>query len=209
MKKKLKQKWIWLITLSIISILIASLVLLKRADPFDIIITKNVSLIRNDVLTIIFKVITNLIHPITVVLILVIFAIWVRNKKIVFYTLWNLVNALLINGLLKVIFTRERPLEYMLIDEKGYSFPSAHSMVAVAFFGFFIYQIWHTKIKKEFKYLYSILLLIVIIAICFSRIYLGVHYFTDVFAGAIISCCYLILFTNYIEDYIYKKRSRK
>ena len=53
-----------------------------------------------------------------------------------------------INLILKLIFSRQRPLEYMLIDESGYSFPSGHSMVSIAFYGFLIY-ICYNLIKNK------------------------------------------------------------
>ena len=89
---------------------------------------------------------------------------------------------------------RERPLELMIITEDGYSFPSGHAMAALGFYGFIIYLICISNSKKFIKIVFSILLGLLIFLIGVSRIYLGVHYASDVLAGFLISGAYLILY---------------
>ena len=119
----------------------------------------------------------------------------------------NLVTIFLLNFILKIIFARPRPTDINIIKEIGYSFPSAHAMVGTAFYGFFIYLIWQLNIKKSLKWFYSILLSILILLICITRIYLGVHFASDVFGGLMISISYLVLFTSIINKYLPNKKS--
>lgn len=89
-----------------------------------------------------------------------------------------------LNPLLKNIFDRERPTLLRLIDISGFSFPSGHAMGATAFFGSGIY-IANRIMKDKARALMIGLCALFIIMISASRVYLGVHYPTDVIAGII------------------------
>lgn len=130
-----------------------------------------------------------------------------KNKKYTFFMLLNLGLAISLNLALKEIFSRARPEDLMLIQESGYSFPSGHSMVAMAFYGFFIFLLLHTNWKKIFQYLSAALLGIMILAIGVSRIYLGVHYTSDVIAGFSIALAYLLIFTTIVSNSLYRPES--
>lgn len=110
----------------------------------------------------------------------------------------NLATATLLNQMLKILFQRPRP-ELNIIGATGYSFPSGHSMVSMAFYGFLIYMLLKTKHTNKYKIVGTILISIIILAIGFSRIYLGVHYITDVLAGFALGIIYLACFTFIIE----------
>jgi undecaprenyl-diphosphatase len=107
----------------------------------------------------------------------------------------NLILVFLINTLIKWIVHRPRPDEIMrLIEESGYSFPSGHSMISMAFYGYITYLIYkHVKDKKK-RTIYCLLLLFLIFMIGLSRIYLGVHYLSDVLGGFALSVSYLMIF---------------
>ena len=130
--------------------------------------------------------------------------IFSKNKKRAFYIALNVLICFLLNQGLKHVFLRPRPEDINLITEGGYSFPSGHSMVSLAFYGLFIYIIFHMRFKKYKRYLYCILLALLTLLIGISRIYLGVHYASDVLAGFAISMAYLII---YIKLF-YKKMER-
>lgn len=118
-----------------------------------------------------------------------------------------LASALINNILLKLIFKRERPID-MLVQEKGYSFPSGHSFVAVAFYGFLIYLIINSNWNKKVKIVSSLFLTVLILLIGISRIYLGVHYPSDVTAGFIGGTIYLIIFIEIIKGVVYEKKKK-
>ena len=84
----------------------------------------------------------------------------------------------------------------------NYSFPSGHSSVSMAFYGFLIYLICTEFKNKKYKYLLISVLSIVILFIGLSRIYLGVHYLSDVLAGFLFSIIYLIIFVYFYNKII-------
>ena len=159
-----------------------------------------VEFLRNDILTIIMKFITSFGNAIPVLLISIIIIANSKDKKVPIWLILNLVFATVLNQILKYIVQRNRPEGYRLIDESGYSFPSGHSMVSTAFYGFLIYLVIKKVKNKYLKNFLVILLSILIILIGFSRVYLGVHYASDVIAGFLISIAYLILFITMISD---------
>lgn len=128
----------------------------------------------------------------------------IKNKKIPISIMINLGLSALLNFTLKQILQRPRPIEHRIIDESGYSLPSGHSMVSMAYYGFLIYLI-HKNIKNKYLKIFFITLLSsLIINIGISRIYLGVHYTSDVIAGFLVAISYLILYSNFIKKYISK-----
>lgn len=169
----------------------------KETMNIDLFIYKIIVLsMRNNIFTTIFKIITNLGGVYCLIIIAMASAIFIKNKKIAFAIPLNLILSTMLNLLLKNIVERPRPIGYRLIDETGYSFPSGHSMVSAAFYGLIIYFIWKNVKNEKLKYIACILLSILIAIIGISRIYLGVHYATDVLGGFTISIIYLIIFTS-------------
>ncbi len=127
----------------------------------------------------------------------------IKKKKLMGILIWvNLASSALLNQILKRLVQRPRPTEYRLIEENGYSFPSGHSMVSAAFYGFFIYLIFKNVKNKHIKWGSITFLSVLIFLIGISRIYLGVHYTSDVMAGFVISISYLVIFTSIVNDYL-------
>ena len=157
--------------------------------------------LRNDNLTIIMKIITSLASVLVLGSIILLVFLLSKNKKNSFYMLINLFIVFILNNILKVIVQRPRPSGYNIIEENFYSFPSGHSMVSVAFYGFLIYLVYNNINNKILKYLLIFILFMTIILICISRIYLGVHYLSDVVAGFAFSIAYLMIFITIIEKY--------
>ncbi len=93
--------------------------------------------------------------------------------------------------LVKDIFKRHRPYDPLIQNVTGFSFPSGHSFSAFTFFGLIIYILWHTKISKTWKYLLSVTFFLFATCIAFSRVYLHVHYPSDVIAGFCLSMLWL------------------
>ena len=93
------------------------------------------------------------------------------------------VGGSFITGFLgKIIWQRPRPLAAVYI-EHSWSFPSGHAILAMSLYGFLIYFFWKNSKKLQNKISVLFLGLLIIIAIGFSRLYLGVHYLSDVLAG--------------------------
>ena len=110
----------------------------------------------------------------------------------------NLVCAVALNVLLKQLVQRPRPDGFRLIAETGYSFPSGHSMVAMAFYGLLAWMVWHYERDRFVRWLCVIGFGLVIALIGISRIYLGVHYASDVIAGFCVSLIWLALYTKLV-----------
>lgn len=202
-------KWIISIVSLVLFIIIAINVHSNSVVSFDEFYYKYISLLISDRMTIFIKLTTNLGSAL--VLIFITSLILAIPKKKIYGTLVsiNLGLIFILNLLLKILFARPRPLNINLINEIGYSFPSAHAMVSTAFYGFIIYLIWKTKLKKNQKWLYSTLLSSVILLVSLSRIYLGVHYVSDVLGGMLFSMFYLVVFTSIVSKILTKKRSSK
>ena len=126
------------------------------------------------------------------------FVLLLKNKRDSKYIAINLTLVFVLNRIIKTIIARPRPQILRLVQEDGYSFPSGHSMVSMGFYGFLIYLIFKNIQNKKLKYPLIIFLSILILLIGISRIYLGVHYFTDVIGGFIIAIIYLIVFIKFI-----------
>ncbi len=134
--------------------------------------------------------------------------ITIKNKKIGLLIGINLVTITILNQIFKFILQRPRPTENRIINENGYSFPSGHSMISMAFYGFLIYLIYKYVKNKKLKYISITLISILIIFIGISRIYLGVHYTSDILAGFLFSISYLIIFILIANNKVLNKNSK-
>lgn len=182
-------------------LLLALNILMRNEIGIDKFYSNYLSKIISEGVTIFFKLITKLGNAATLIFITLASIVFIKNKKIGLFTVINLVSIFAFNILLKFIFARPRPIGINLIIEKGYSFPSGHATVSTAFYGLFIYLIWKSKFTKFYKWLFTILLSVLIVLICLSRIYLGVHYTSDVLAGVLFSLVYLDVFILIISKY--------
>ena len=138
----------------------------------------------------------------------IILFIIIKNKKIGLVIGINLITITILNQLFKFILQRPRPTEYRIINESGYSFPSGHSMISMAFYGFLIYLIYKYVKNKKIKYISITLISALIIFIGISRIYLGVHYTSDVLAGFLFSISYLIIYVLIANNKVLNKNSK-
>ena len=115
------------------------------------------------------------------------------------------ISSLVLMLLLKQLFQRKRPLSPLLKAAKGLSFPSGHAIMAVTFYGLLIYILQHTITTEWLKWFLIIVVFVLIVLIGFSRIYLRVHYASDVAAGFIIGLLWLLLslaVLKWLEGYI-------
>ena len=126
----------------------------------------------------------------------VILAYYKRYKEAVLITLTTN-SAFLLNAFFKEIFKKMRPaLEYHLTSVDGYGFPSGHAIIAVCFYGTLIYIIFRLIKANWLKYTLAGLLILLIILISLSRIYLGVHYPTDIAASLFLGVFIIFFWIN-------------
>lgn len=102
-------------------------------------------------------------------------------------------SSLLLMFFLKMIFHRDRPLSPLLQAAQGYSFPSGHATMSITFYGLIIFLVWQNVKSVLLKWTLTILLVLLIIFIGTSRVYLRVHYASDVLAGFCIGLMWLFL----------------
>jgi membrane-associated phospholipid phosphatase len=113
-------------------------------------------------------------------------------------------SSLALMFILKDAFERPRPRIPLLEEASGLSFPSGHALMSVTFYGLLIYIIWKNVPQKGLRLTLALLLLLLILLIGFSRIYLRVHYASDVIAGFCIGFIWLVLtiwLLNEMEKY--------
>ncbi|MEM3635685.1 MAG: phosphatase PAP2 family protein [archaeon] len=146
------------------------------------------SLMNNNFLFLFFLSITYSLIP---VILLTSFYYFMKNKKVIAITLLlGFLFVFLSMDFLKDVFERPRPPNDL---EKGYSFPSTHAGIAL-FLAHFVSRNENDRKVKISLYTYAGL-------VSFSRLYLGVHYFTDVIFGAILGVIFAEVFLKIMKVY--------
>ena len=164
---------------------------------------------RNDIVTAILKIVTffgeaKLLIPVGILGSAIGFLFYKDNKRTICFA-GNLVFVAGMNWAIKHVVQRPRPNESLrLVTEDGYSYPSGHAMVTTAFYGLIIFFVCNNVKNKLLRNLICVGLSLLIILIDFSRVYLGVHYVTDVLSGSLISIAYLIVATTIAKKYMFK-----
>jgi len=102
-------------------------------------------------------------------------------------------SSLLLMLILKLTFRRDRPLDPLLQAAKGFSFPSGHALMSVTFYGILILIVWQNIKKAWLRWTLSAFLILLIVAIGLSRVYLRVHYASDVLGGFTVGLVWLLL----------------
>lgn len=146
--------------------------------------------------------VSDLASPVTLLVMLLMIAAFAPGRRPGMCAAINLVCALVLNQVLKAIIQRPRPDGFRLVSEVGYSFPSGHSMVSMAFFGLCAWMVWHYERDRVMKWLCCTGFAAVIAFVGISRIYLGVHYASDVIAGFCVSLAWLAFYTKVICPFL-------
>lgn len=143
-------------------------------------------------LTMILKFITNLgsFFGILIVILLV----FLVNRKVSYICLGASIIQVLLNMTIKAIVRRPRPNVDVFIRETNYSFPSGHAMAITCLYGLLIYYLYKSKIKYR-KLLITVCILIIVL-VSLSRVYLGVHYFSDIIGGILLSLSLVLYICN-------------
>jgi membrane-associated phospholipid phosphatase len=144
-------------------------------------------------------------------LVVLVFA-WFRHLQ--WFALKVLVISLtstMLNQALKRVFERPRP-ETAMLEQSGLSFPSGHAMIGGSFYGLLIYIVWRTVPNPIWRWLLTIVLTLLLLLIGYSRIYLNVHYATDVLAGFSAGILWLLIsvfFMRKLEKLYFQKVESK
>lgn len=159
----------------------------NELGSFDQSIITGVTSIRSPLITEIMKLITAAGSPVIMVIIAV---IAVGSLLVIKKHSWDaasliiaLTGATIMDWMLKLIFHRSRPALSGLVAVSGFSFPSGHAMVSFVFYGMLVYLLRVNFKPGPSRYLFTFFIALLVLAIGISRIYLGVHYPSDVIAG--------------------------
>lgn len=195
--------------------LIALLISDKKIAGFDNTVSSFIQGLKYPTLTSIMKFFTFIGagFPIVFLMLAIIFFLYkvlhLRKELILF--VWVVNGTALLNWILKIIFHRARPTIHRIVDANGFSFPSGHSMLAFSLYGIVTFLLWG-HVKSSFgRGILILISTIMIIAIGISRIYLGVHYPSDVLGGYLASGSWLaasIWTYQYYLERRYKARKK-
>ena len=204
---KTKKPWYSILTIEFLFLLLLLLALvifiyeirmvfIKESTDFDDRVFDSIKPYINKGLTSVMLVITflgkhNLLIPLNFILIL--FFIYRKERWFATRIAALSLSSLLLMFILKFFFQRNRPQQQLIDDVSGYSFPSGHALISVVFYGLFIHMIWHEVKTRWLRILLMIILGVLILLIAFSRIYLRVHYASDVIAGIAVGFIWLVL----------------
>ncbi|SMQ86857.1 undecaprenyl-diphosphatase [Bacillus sp. OV166] len=120
-----------------------------------------------------------------------------------------IIGSAVLNQILKQIFHRVRPNFHRLIDIGGYSYPSGHAMNAFTVYVIISFLLWRHIDKKWGRSLLIFFSVIMILAIGISRIYLGVHYPSDIIAEYLASGFWLTVAIWFFQFYKEKSYNKK
>ncbi|MGP6145821.1 phosphatase PAP2 family protein [Jeotgalibaca sp. A122] len=178
----------------------------EALNQMDQNVTETVVQLRNVIADTYFRTMTQLanidfIKGLIIVTILVLVLILKKWKTALIYTSGVIAGNVWLNPMLKNFFQRERPNEaFRMVSENSYSFPSGHSFASAMIYPLTVYiMVRHTRLSQHKKVAYF-LLAVVVLSVGFSRIYLGVHYLSDVVGGFSLGFS-----LNYLTRYFIKK----
>ncbi len=162
---------------------------------FDLLLNAKIVFIQSPVLTNLVLFITDILSPISLSVFSIIFFGFLIYKKNLRYSnilLFGIVGGLIIRFLLKLAIQRARP-ENALIEASGYSFPSGHAMIAIIFFSLIIIFLKDYVKNKASRGIFAAIGIVLILLTGFSRLYLNVHWFSDIIAGFSLGAFWLAL----------------
>ncbi|WP_129703611.1 phosphatase PAP2 family protein [Priestia megaterium] len=184
-----------------------------RIVHFDSTVISFVQGFESPILTSIMKFFTFIgsLPAITILSVLIMFFLYTvlkhRSELILFVA--AILGSSILFRILKQIFQRERPNLHRLIEISSYSFPSGHATTAFAFYGVLAFLLWRHLPTQWGRTILILLSVIMILAIGTSRIYLGVHYPSDVLAGYLVSIFWLAIIIWLYQRYREKIYNRK
>lgn len=173
------------LTSFLLFIKIAKNVLENEFYQFDSMIFSFIYSLRTPILTDLMLLISFLGRDIVIfaTVAITVFLFFTNHKKEAFLFGFILAMEPVLNNSIKLLTQRPRPVIDPIIIEQTYSFPSEHTMVAFVFWASVSYLIFHFTKNKRLAILVSIFSIIMIILTAISRVYLGVHFPSDVLAG--------------------------
>lgn len=145
--------------------------------------------------------------PITLIAFFLLYFVYQRRGQ-AFLFVTVIIVTVSSNELLKKYFKRERPEIYRIIDAGGLSFPSGHTMMAVSLYAIVAYVLWRNLKSLGHRVLLILFTIFMMMMIAVSRIYLGVHYPSDIIGGLAASL-FLVTIMITVFEFIQNKKGQK
>ncbi len=195
------------ICLGLVFITLATTIDTRAIEQFDTTVIHVVQGLETPLLTTILKGFTWIgkgtsVAFIAVIVFLVLFFIYHNRREALLFGI-TIGGTGLLNLLLKLYFQRERPDIYRIMDANGFSFPSGHAMAAFSLYTIGAYLLWPHMKTMTSRLILVLLATFMILVIAVSRIYLGVHYPSDILGGFVASAFWLtltILIFNFFDE---------
>lgn len=171
-------------------------------EQFDLPIIEFIQGLEAGWLTVLLKIFTWIgsgygVTPITFFICLLLFFKYKKRPQAILFA-FSIVITILLNEGLKKVFTRDRPEIYRLMDAGGFSFPSGHTMMAVSLYAMITYLVWPAVKSNLGRVLLVLVSSLIAFLIAVSRIYVGVHYPSDIAGGFLMSTLWItLLLTSY------------
>ncbi|MEK5641863.1 MULTISPECIES: phosphatase PAP2 family protein [Paenibacillus] len=202
---RLNKLLVMSLVLGVLFVIMMVLVGADRIAWFDQSIIDAVQGMENEGLTRIMKGFTFLGSSLVATLLSVIafLFLWLvlRHRKELLMFLLSVGGSEIWNIIIKNWMQRQRPTTHRLIEISGFSFPSGHSMAAFALYGTLTYLLWRHIPALAGRIAMIVIGVALTLLIGISRIYLGVHYPSDVFGGYLASATWLMLSIYIFEKY--------
>lgn len=214
---KLKVQLLWAFMISVGSLIGFSFMafVISRNDilSFDSAIIAYIQGLETSSLTAIMKFFTFIgstkaIVVISVITLLFLYIVLKHRSELVLFTI-VIAGSPILNGILKTFFHRARPDLHRLIEIGGYSFPSGHAMNAMTVYGILSFLLWRHIPTRLGRTVLVIISSLFILMIGTSRIYLGVHYPSDIIGGYFASGFWLGMAIWFYQRYKEKRYARK
>ncbi len=136
----------------------------------------------------------------TVMAVVILYLLIFRNRDRILVLLTAVVSTFS-NQAIKYLIRRDRPDVLKLISQGGYSYPSGHTMISIALYGVLLYFVIKKIRNRKLKYALAGVLSILILSIGISRIYVGVHYASDILGGYLLVIPEVVLLINFSNRY--------
>jgi undecaprenyl-diphosphatase len=204
-KRILKENYIYIL---IDILLIIIFYLIKNSFLYEKVLTLDTKIlaIRDNVIderfTLFFKNLTFLGEYYIPVIIIVCIFVFIKNKQYFYINAYNYASSVLLAGIAKIIVNRERPTLNLIPIPDKYSFPSGHTLTAIVFYIFLCYL---ATINKKSRYYLLPIVILIILFISMSRIYLGVHYYSDVMGAMLLAVPLLLMNINILNKHVKEK----
>lgn len=187
--KSISLRFIFIIGIFLLSLcafgLIAHEMVVENENHLDTVVFEKLQHITTPALTKVMTIITffgshYFLLPAYIILVIFFFR---KQRRIALTVAAVGISSTILLYLLKHVYKRIRPLDPLVAKLNGFSFPSGHSFSAFTFFGLLIYIIWKLKVNNTLRWTATIFFFLCACAVAFSRVYLHLHYASDVIAG--------------------------